>query len=285
MYSLIQAMERLAAELGVTFHTNSPVEEVVVSKGRAQGVRVSGEEIGADAVLVGADLPYAYRELLGGTVDADFKFRKREKLEYTASAFMLYLGIDRKLEHLLHHNFYLSDRYRENFEAIFSDRRLPEVPSFYAVVPSRTEPRLAPAGKQPSRSSCRCPHLGPNVDWEREAPRSRRRSTGCFERRCGLDRSRCRSTRRSRRSRTTGGTTTTWRRGRRSGSATASPGRVLPPADGLRSVGGMYFVGASTRPGRGVRSSTIGCQAGAERQSAARGRGLVRLDPASGVKL
>ena len=45
MYSLIEAMERLATELGVTFHLNSPVEEVVVSKGRASGVRVGGEEI------------------------------------------------------------------------------------------------------------------------------------------------------------------------------------------------------------------------------------------------
>src|ERR671917_2346768 len=106
MYALIEAMERLATELGVRFRTSSPVEEVIITKGRARGVRVNGDEIGADAVLIGADLPYAYRELLGGTTDGDFKFRKRERLEYTASAFMLFLGIDRKLEGMLHHNFY-----------------------------------------------------------------------------------------------------------------------------------------------------------------------------------
>ena len=49
MYSLIEAMERLATELGVTFHLNSRVEEVVVSKGKRR--RVGGEEIWADAVL------------------------------------------------------------------------------------------------------------------------------------------------------------------------------------------------------------------------------------------
>src|SRR3712207_5180515 len=62
MYALIEAMERLANELDVRLHLNSPVEEVVVSKGRARGVQAKGEEIGADAVLVGADLPYAYRD-------------------------------------------------------------------------------------------------------------------------------------------------------------------------------------------------------------------------------
>src|ERR671914_3098003 len=53
MYSLVEAMEKLASELGVRFRFNSPVEEVVVTKGRARGVRVNGEEVGADAVLVG----------------------------------------------------------------------------------------------------------------------------------------------------------------------------------------------------------------------------------------
>src|SRR5215210_6315219 len=65
MYALIEAMERLATGLGVRFYLNSPVEEIVVTKGRARGVRVDGVESEADAVLANADLPYAYRELLG----------------------------------------------------------------------------------------------------------------------------------------------------------------------------------------------------------------------------
>src|ERR671915_550022 len=71
MYALIEAMERLAEELGVRLHLNHPVQEVVVAKGRASGVRVNGGEIEADAVLAGADLPYAYRDLLEGSADGD----------------------------------------------------------------------------------------------------------------------------------------------------------------------------------------------------------------------
>ncbi|MGG7377802.1 FAD-dependent oxidoreductase, partial [Escherichia coli] len=74
-------MERLARELGVAIHLNSPVERVVVTKGRATGVRVDDAEFEADAVLANADLPYAYRELLGGVADGDFRLRRREKLE------------------------------------------------------------------------------------------------------------------------------------------------------------------------------------------------------------
>jgi phytoene desaturase len=164
MYALIEAMETLATELGVRFHLNRSVAEVVVTKGRARGVRVNGDEIEADGVLVGADLPYAYRALLRGSAEGDFRLRKREKLEYTASAFMLYLGMDRKVDHMLHHNFYLSGRYKENFEAIFRDRRLPDDPSFYAVVPSRTDPNMAPEGMESLSVLVPVPHLK-NTTW------------------------------------------------------------------------------------------------------------------------
>ena len=264
MYSLIEAMEELATELGVRFHLNSPVEEVVLSKGKATGIRAGGEETGADAVLVGADLPYAYRELLGGTADGDFKFRRREKLQYTASAFMLYLGIDRKLDRMLHHNFYLSGRYKENFEAIFRDRRLPDDPSFYAVVPSKTEPDMAPQGKASLFVLVPVPHLGPNVDWEREGTSFKERVYDLLERRCGVRRDwvvfeRVR-------------TPLDWR-----DEYNLEEGAAFGIGHGIMQVGyfrppmvseaieGLYFVGASTRPGTGVPLVTIGARLVAER--------------------
>jgi phytoene desaturase len=264
MYSLIESMEKLATELGVRFHLNSPVEEVVVSKGRASGVRVDGEEIGVDAVLVGADLPYAYRVLLGGMADRDFKFRSREKLEYTASAFMLYLGVDRRLDHLLHHNFYLSGRYRENFEAIFRDRTLPDDPSFYAVVPSRTEPRMAPQGMESLFVLVPVPHLGPNVDWEKDRSAIKEKVYDLLERRCGVRRDwvvfeRVR-------------TPVDWHE-----EYNLEEGAAFGIGHGILQVGyfrppmvsegveGLYFVGASTRPGTGVPLVTIGARLVADR--------------------
>ncbi|HLL98929.1 MAG TPA: phytoene desaturase family protein [Rubrobacteraceae bacterium] len=264
MYALIEAMQQLATELGVTFHLNSPVEEVVVSKGKASGVRVGGEEIGADAVLVGADLPYAYRELLGESADKDFRLRRREKLEYTASAFMLYLGIDRRLDRMLHHNFYLSGRYRENFEAIFRDHTLPEDPSFYAVVPSKTEPRLAPEGKESLFVLVPVPHLGDRVDWERDGTIFKEKIYDLLEKRCGVKRDwvvfeRVR-------------TPLDWR-----SQYNLEEGAAFGIGHGILQVGyfrppmvskgveGLYFVGASTRPGTGVPLVTIGARLVAER--------------------
>ncbi len=264
MYSLVEAMERLARELGVRFHLSSPVEGIVVTKGRARGLHVGGEEIGADAVLSNADLPYTYRDLLGGSADRDFRLRRRERLKYTASAFMLYLGVDGKLENMLHHNFYLSGRYRENFEEIFRERRLPEDPSFYAVVASRTEPRLAPEGKDGLFVLVPVPHLGPNVDWSSDGEAFKEKVYGLLERRCGLDRDRVVFEKVR--------TPLDWREEYNLeegaafgiGHGILQVGYFRPPMVS-KAVEGMYFVGASTRPGTGVPLVTIGARLVADR--------------------
>jgi phytoene desaturase len=264
MYSLIEAMERLATELGVRFHLNSPVERVVVTKGRARGVRVNGGEIEADAVLANADLPYAYRELLGGAADGDFKLRRRGKLEYTASAFMLYLGVDSKLGDMVHHNFYLSEHYKENFRAIFKDHALPDDPSFYAVVPTKTEPRMAPDGMESLFVLVPVPHLGPNVDWDRDGDAFKEKVYALLERRCGLDRGRVVYEKVR--------TPLDWRDeyNLEEGAAFGighgifQVGYFRPPMVS-KSVDRMYFVGASTRPGTGVPLVTIGARLVADR--------------------
>src|SRR5215216_3380112 len=102
---------------------------------------------------------------------------------------MLYLGVEGKLEHMVHHNFYLSGRYRENFEAIFRDRTLPEDPSFYAVVPSKTEPRMAPDGMESLFVLVPVPALRPKGELGREEDRFWEKVYSLLERRCGLDRS------------------------------------------------------------------------------------------------
>lgn len=267
MYSLIEAMERLARELGVRVHTESPVEEVLVSGGKARGVRVNGESIGTDAVLANADLPYVYRSLLPKEAEADFRGRrKRKDLEYTASAFMLYLGIEGKLDHLRHHNFFLSSEYRENFEAIFRDKELPADPSFYAVVPSRTEPSMAPEGSDALFVLVPVPHLGPNVDWRRDGPTFKEKIYELLERRAGIEGLRERILYEKVKTPLDWLSDYNLEEGAAFGigHGILQVGYFRPPMVS-RSIGRMYFVGASTRPGTGVPLVTIGARLAAER--------------------
>jgi phytoene desaturase len=266
MYSLVEGLGRLASELGVRIHLGSTVEKIVVTKDRATGVRVDGEEVGADAVLANADLPYVYRSLLPKSALKDFRMRSLGHLRYTASAFMLYLGLGRDYDHLLHHNVYLSKDYRENFEAIFRHGRLPADPSFYANLASRTDPDAAPEGMAALYVLVPVPHLGSGVDWEHESGLFKEKVYDLLEKKAGMKDIRQRVVFEKVQ------TPEDWKRDYNLeegaafgiGHGISQVGYFRPPL-ASRSIGGLYFVGASTRPGTGVPLVTIGARLVAER--------------------
>jgi protoporphyrinogen oxidase len=50
-YTLIEALAKQAEALGVRFHLNSTIEEILIRENRAQGVRVNGMDLPYDAVI------------------------------------------------------------------------------------------------------------------------------------------------------------------------------------------------------------------------------------------
>lgn len=63
MYSVIEGIQQLAESLGVHFHLNSPVNQVILKNNKACGVIVGGKEYHSDIVLSGADYHHS-EELL-----------------------------------------------------------------------------------------------------------------------------------------------------------------------------------------------------------------------------
>jgi phytoene desaturase len=290
MYELVEALVRLARDLGVKINLSSPVEEITVAGDRARGVRVNGEELKADAVLANADLPYVYRSLLpSSAANGDFrwKLRKRDRLLYTASAFMLYLGLDRKLAHMSHHNVYLSARYKENFEQIFDERRLPDDPSFYTNVPSRTNEDAAPAGMEALYVLVPTPHLNENVDWSRESTPFKERIYDLLEKKAGIEGIRDRVVYEKIKTPLNWLTDYNLEEGAAFGLGHGifQVGYFRPPI-ASKTVRNVYFVGASTRPGTGVPLVTIGAKLAAERigrDLLGHPSGAVPIEKATGV--
>lgn len=62
------------------------------------------------------------------------------------SALLLYLGVNRRLGSLTHHNLLFSENWRQNFAEIFGSARFPADPSLYICAPSKTDPSVAPRG-------------------------------------------------------------------------------------------------------------------------------------------
>ncbi|GMF68356.1 unnamed protein product [Aspergillus oryzae] len=103
-----------------------------------------GEELYADLVVINADLVYAYNELLPKTR----RSHDLKKRPVSCSSISFFWSFDEKLPHLRAHNIFLAEKYRESFDAIFEDHRIPDGPSFYVNVPSKIDPTAAPPGKE-----------------------------------------------------------------------------------------------------------------------------------------
>lgn len=266
MNQIAAALARLAEELGVEVCLNAEVRGVSVHGRRAVGANLTGGHvIGGDVVISNADLPYTYRELLPGSARGSFTPRRLRRLNYGSSAFLLFLGLDRRYPDMLHHNVYLSRNVRANFDAIFRDFRLPDDPSFYTCVPSRTDPGVAPAGGEAVYVLVPVPRATSAVDWVRERGRFRERILDRLE---AVGMSDIRSHIVFEHSYTPDDFTADYNVAYGSAfglSHSFSQVGYMRPSNRARDLDNFYFTGASTVPGGGVPMVLLGSRLTAER--------------------
>lgn len=266
MYRLVEALVRRLQELGGVLETRREVRRILLEGGRAVGVElVDGQRLAADAVVVNADLPYAYAELLPPAARHPLTRLRHRHLRHGSSAFMLYLGTDRRYPHLLHHNVLFARDTAANFAAIFRQQTLPTDPSLYVNVSSATDPSVAPAGGEAIYVLVPAPCLG-WVDWQREAAPFRERVLDLLEQRLGMTDLRRHLVFQHM------VTPDDWRtdyhldRGATFGLAhNFLQVGYMRPANRSRRVPGLYFVGASTAPGGGLPMVMLSARLVAER--------------------
>jgi len=146
MYSLVRAQEKLFLEQGGTLYTSRPAQEILVREGRAAGVRTSAGELPADLVISNADFIHTYRDLIKPEHRKKWSNRRLERVHYSMSAFLIYLGLKKRFPQLLHHTLVLSSRYHGLISDIFDRKIVPEDFSLYLHTPTRTDDTMAPPG-------------------------------------------------------------------------------------------------------------------------------------------
>lgn len=144
MYQIVKAMKNLAEELGVRIKTNVAVDKIHVVRGKVSGIQVNDEYIEADIVVCGAD--YHHSESL-----LDEKYRQYSeaywaKRTFAPSSLLFYVGFDRKLDDVGHHNLFFDTDFEKHAEEIYDHPQWPTDPLFYANFPSKTDPTMAPKG-------------------------------------------------------------------------------------------------------------------------------------------
>ncbi|MEM1417216.1 MAG: phytoene desaturase family protein, partial [Myxococcota bacterium] len=161
--------------LGGTIRLGETVEEVLVTDtrtegktGRAHGVRLaSGETIDADLVVSNADSAWLYKNLIPAKYKKTWTDARVERSKFSMSLFVWYFGTKKKYEHIEHHTILMGPRYKELLADIFDRKVLSQDFSLYLHRPTKTDPSMAPEGRDSFYVLSPVPHLESGVDWER----------------------------------------------------------------------------------------------------------------------
>lgn len=148
IYGLVEGLERLATELGVTIETGCPVDAIETRDGAVTGVRCAdGRVLEAGIVVSNVDVPTTDTVLLKNEPALDRRRGRTTKARMTGGVLTFYWGVDGTLPGLGHHTIFLPDDYRRAFDDLFKNGRIPDDLPFYTSLPSATDPSLAPTGK------------------------------------------------------------------------------------------------------------------------------------------
>lgn len=142
MYEIVKGMSSLAESLGVKFHTNSPIEKINVEGSKAVGIVVNGENIKSDVVLSGAD--YHHSETLLDKPHRQYSEYYWDKRTFAPSSLLFYVGFNKKLKDIEHHNLFFDTDFERHAEEIYDNPGWPTNPLFYVNFPSVTDKSMAP---------------------------------------------------------------------------------------------------------------------------------------------
>ena len=179
MYSLVTALETVFREIGGVVYTETPALRVEVLRRRVRGVRVGGTGgrelprsfLPADIVVSNADPGHTYGRLLGHVRRRRWTDDRLARLHQSMSCFLLYLGVRRRYPQLTHHTIIAGPRYEGLVRDIFDRKTLAGDFSMYLHTPSRTDPSMAPPGRESMYVLVPVPNAASGIDWAIEAPR------------------------------------------------------------------------------------------------------------------
>jgi phytoene desaturase len=144
MHLIVKGMVDLALSKGVQIEYLAEVNGFAIEGGKVKGVKTSKGVFEADAVVASAD--YHHVETLLGEAHRNYDEAYWDKRVMAPSSLLFYLGINKRLPRLKHHNLFFDRDFSIHSHEIYTDPSWPSDPLFYASAPSVTDPSVAPEG-------------------------------------------------------------------------------------------------------------------------------------------
>ena len=150
MYQVVDAMYKLATELGVQFFFNTEAKKInPLEHNSTLEVTATRQEkvqrINAHAIIASADYHHVDSELLTDQYrNYNPKYWDRKTL--APSCLLYFIGINKKLKNMAHHSLFFDTDFEKHGKEIYQYKSWPEDPLFYVSIPSVNDPTVAPQG-------------------------------------------------------------------------------------------------------------------------------------------
>jgi phytoene desaturase len=144
MHQISQSLFKLAVSQGIIFKFEEEVKEIMLHKNRANGVKTVKDTYNAAIVVSNMDIYPTYKKLLSIRKHPE----KVLKQERSSSALIFYWGIAKTFPELDLHNIFFSENYKEEFNAIFEEKKLCNDPTIYINITCKDVPEDAPKGHE-----------------------------------------------------------------------------------------------------------------------------------------
>lgn len=146
IYSVVDAMYRLAVELGVSFRFNENVESITIKGDKVHEVVTTTNRWQADVVVGGAD--YHFIETLLPPASRSYSEAYWNKRVMAPSCLLYYVGLNKRLEGITHHSLFFDTPFEQHAREIYALPQWPSNPLFYMSTTSVTDSSTAPPGHE-----------------------------------------------------------------------------------------------------------------------------------------
>jgi phytoene desaturase len=145
MHQIVKAMVSMATELGVEIKLNTGVTQINVDCKKAQSVDTTNGTYTADLVIAGADYRHVDQTLVEKP-HRNYTEQHWDKRTMSPSSLLYFIGLDKKLENIEHHNLFFDEDFDLHAHHIYTDPQWPDKPLFYVSCASKTDNSIAPEG-------------------------------------------------------------------------------------------------------------------------------------------
>ncbi len=170
MHQITQSLVKLAKELGVQFHLNQRVEEILAKNQRIQGIKMKNAHFDADVVVSNMDVVPTYRKLLPKQKAPEVTLSQ----ERSSSALIFYWGISREFQELDVHNILFAEDYKAEFTHLFDKKLMYEDPTVYIHISSKKVHEDAPENAENWFVMINVPGDS-SINWQQEIEKARKR--------------------------------------------------------------------------------------------------------------